>query len=69
LGSDVHRYGLVAQEVLPVVPEMVSVGQDNLLAVNPTHSVFLLINAVKELAAENALLEARIATLEDIVHA
>jgi hypothetical protein len=29
----------------------------------------LLINAVKELAAENALLEARIATLEDIVHA
>lgn len=68
LDSDVHRYGLVAQEVLPVVPEMVSVGQDNLLAVNPTHATWLLINAVKELAQENSILEARIATLEEVAH-
>jgi hypothetical protein len=68
LDSDTYRYGLVAQEVRPVVPEMVSVGPDNLLAVNPTHTVFLLINAVKELAQENSVLEARIATLEELAH-
>jgi hypothetical protein len=68
LDSDTHRYGLVAQEVLGVVPEMVSKTADDMLAVNPTHANWLLINAVKELAQENAVLEARIATLEELAH-
>ena len=72
LASDVPRYGLIAQDVAPVVPEMVGevdVDGEARLTLMPTHTNWLLINAVKELAAENALLEARIATLEDIVHA
>jgi hypothetical protein len=72
LASDVPRYGLIAQDVVPVVPEMVGevdVDGEARLTLMPTHTNWLLINAVKELAAENALLEARIATLEDIVHA
>jgi hypothetical protein len=72
LASDVPRYGLIAQDVEPIVPEMVGevdVDGEARLTLMPTHTNYLLINAVKELAAENALLEARIATLEDIVHA
>jgi hypothetical protein len=72
LASDVPRYGLIAQDVAPVVPEMVGevdVDGQARLTLMPTHTNYLLINAVKELAVENALLEARIATLEDIVHA
>jgi hypothetical protein len=65
-------YGLIAQDVIPVLPEMVGeadVGGEPRLTLSPTHLVYPLLNAVKELAQENALLEARIATLEDIVHA
>jgi hypothetical protein len=72
LASDVPRYGLIAQDVVPIVPEMVGevdVDGEARLTLMPTHTNWLLINAVKELAAENALLEARIATLEDIAHA
>jgi hypothetical protein len=68
LDNDTHRYGLVAQEVLGVVPEMVSKTPDGMLAINPTHASWLLITAVKELAQENAVLEARIATLEELAH-
>jgi hypothetical protein len=68
LDADTHRYGLVAQEVLGVVPEMVSRGPDDLLAINPTHATWLLITAVKELAQENSILEARIAALEEVTH-
>jgi len=71
LDSDTRRYGLIAQEVEPVVPEMVSealVRGDMRKAINPGHIHYLLLNAVRELAQENALLEARIATLEDLAH-
>jgi hypothetical protein len=71
IGDDRQRYGLIAQDVEPIVPEMVSealVGGDMRKAINPGHIHFLLLNAVKELAQENALLEARIATLEELAH-
>jgi hypothetical protein len=71
LASDVPRYGLIAQDVVPVVPEMVGevdVDGEARLTLMPTHTNWLLINAVKELAQENALLEARIATLEELAH-
>jgi hypothetical protein len=64
-------YGLIAQDVIPVLPEMVGeadVGGEPRLTLSPTHLVYPLLNAVKELAQENALLEARIATLEELAH-
>jgi hypothetical protein len=64
-------YGLIAQDVMPVLPEMVGeadVGGEPRLTLSPTHLVYPLLNAVKELAQENALLEARIATLEELAH-
>jgi hypothetical protein len=60
------RYGLVAQEVEPHVPEAVgrmaapSLDKDavDLLTLDPTHMVYVLINAVKELRAEIDVLKA-----------
>jgi Chaperone of endosialidase len=59
------NYGLMASEVLPVVPEMVSEAEleiegvpSPVQALLPTHLVYLLINAVKELSARVEQLEA-----------
>jgi hypothetical protein len=59
------NYGLMASEVQPVVPEMVSEAELEIDGVPspvqtllPTHLVYLLINAVKELSARVEQLEA-----------
>ena len=52
-------YGLVAQDVEPVLPEMVSHDDDGTALLQPTHLVFVLLNAVKELEARLAQLENR----------
>jgi hypothetical protein len=70
--SDRHFTGLIAQEVQDVVPEMVhpykfqAIGDKllDVLAVDPSDLTYMLINAVKELDAENQQLKARLAALE-----
>jgi hypothetical protein len=70
--SDRHFTGLIAQEVQDVVPEMVhpykfqAIGDRllDVLAVNPSDLTYMLINAVKELDAENQQLKARLAAVE-----
>jgi hypothetical protein len=70
--SDRYFTGLIAQEVQDVVPEMVhpykfqSIGDKliDVLAVDPSDLTYMLINAVKELDAENQQLKARLAALE-----
>lgn len=70
--SDRHFTGLIAQEVQDVVPEMVhpykfqSIGDKllDVLAVDPSDLTYMLINAVKELDAENQQLKARLAAVE-----
>lgn len=61
-------YGLVAQEVEPVLPEMVGhttlADGGEVATLSPTHLVYVLLNAAKELAAKNAELEARLVALE-----
>jgi hypothetical protein len=52
-------YGLVAQEVEPVLPEMVGRTDDGLATVAPGHLVLVLVSAVKELEARLAQLENR----------
>lgn len=64
--------GLIAQEVQQVAPEMVSTYRlqypgdrlEEVLAVNPNDLTYMLINAVKDLDAENARLRARVDALE-----
>jgi hypothetical protein len=70
--SDRYFTGLIAQEVQDVVPEMVhpykfqAIGDRllDVLAVDPSDLTYMLINAVKELDAENQQLKARLAALE-----
>jgi len=70
--SDRHFTGLIAQEVQDVVPEMVhpykfqAIGDKlmDVLAVDPSDLTYMLINAVKELDAENQRLKARLAAVE-----
>jgi hypothetical protein len=74
----VLHYGFVADEILEVMPELVGeraapLHKDDPVGtafqtVDPTRSIFAVINAVKELAAQNAALEARIAALEGARH-
>jgi len=52
-------YGLVAQDVERIVPEMVGRTDDGLATVAPGHLVFVLLNAVKELEARLAQVENR----------
>jgi len=70
--SDRHFTGLIAQEVQDVVPEMVhpykfqAIGDRllDVLAVDPSDLTYMLINAAKELDAENQQLKARLAAAE-----
>jgi len=70
--SDRHFTGLIAQEVQDVVPEMVhpykfqAIGDKllDVLAVDPSDLTYMLINAAKELDAENQQLKARLAAAE-----
>jgi hypothetical protein len=58
-----RRFGLVAQDVAEVIPEMVG-REGGIATMAPGHLVWVLVNACKELAARNATLEARLTALE-----
>jgi hypothetical protein len=55
-----RHYGVVAQELVEVLPELVSEGQDGTLAVAYEELIPLLVGAVKELSARVTALEARL---------
>jgi hypothetical protein len=61
-------YGLLASEVMPVLPEMVGeidLEKDGKVqTLSPTHLVYVLLNACKQLAAQNDALNARVVVLE-----
>ncbi|MCX7551850.1 tail fiber domain-containing protein [Xanthomarina sp. F2636L] len=65
--QDHKSLGLIAQEVQPVISEVVSVADDDAktLGVSYTELIPVLINAVKELKAENDALKSRIEALEN----
>jgi hypothetical protein len=64
-GADKTRQiGVVAQEIEQVFPELVSTGTDGYKAVDYGRLTAVLIQAVKELKAENDLLKERMAILE-----
>lgn len=66
-GAGELHYGLVAQDVEPILPEMcrrAEIDDHDYLTIAPGHLVFVLLNSVKELAAQNRELEARLRNLE-----
>lgn len=62
-----ESYGLVAQDVEQVLPELVVTDADGYKAVNYGKLPLLAIQAIKELQDRNAALEARIAALEALL--
>ena len=56
--GDSRAYGLIAQDVEDVLPELVVTGEDGFKAVDYTKLPLLTIQAVKELKAENDELKA-----------
>ena len=65
--GDSRAYGLIAQDVEDVLPELVVTGEDGFKAVDYTKLPLLTIQAVKELKAEKDALKQRVDELERLV--
>jgi hypothetical protein len=65
--GDAQAYGLIAQDVEHVLPELVVTGDDGFKAIDYSKLPLLTIEAVKELKAENDALKDRLAALERLV--
>jgi hypothetical protein len=57
-------YGVIAQEVEEVLPELVGEGRDGYKTVAYTELIPVLIDAIKELTAENTAIKARLDAIE-----
>jgi Chaperone of endosialidase len=62
--SGINSIGVLAQDVEPVFPELIRCDNNNYKAVNYNGLVGVLIEAVKEIIAENRTLRLRIETIE-----
>ena len=73
LPSDQTHTGVIAQDVAKVAPEMVEQIADqkdtDYLTVNPSDFTYMLINAVKELSAQNKALKERLDRMEAMLNA
>lgn len=67
LPTDKEFVGVVSQEVQTIIPEAVEENSDGYLMVNNDPIIWAMVNAIKELKAENDLLRQRLAALEKIV--
>jgi Chaperone of endosialidase len=65
--GDSRSYGLIAQDVEEVLPELVVTAEDGFKAVDYSKLPLLTIQAVKELKSENNTLKDRVSELERIV--
>jgi septation ring formation regulator EzrA len=69
LDSTIEQVGFVAQEVQKIFPEAVTQAEDGYLDFNMHEINVALVNAVKELKAENDLLKNRLEKLKQLVGA
>ena len=60
IGKEGGQVGVIAQEILEVLPDVVKEESTGCLSVNPDNMTWYLVNAVKELSAKVAELEAKI---------
>jgi hypothetical protein len=64
LPTDKEQVGLVAQEVQDVIPEAVEENDKGYLMLNSDPIIWSMVNAIKELKAENDSLKQRLEALE-----
>jgi trimeric autotransporter adhesin len=69
LPSDQNYVGFVAQDVQKVFPEAVSEGKDGYLSLDVNSINVALVNAIKDLKAENDQLKERLTKLEKLMEA
>jgi hypothetical protein len=67
INSDKRKVGVIAQETLEVLPEVVSEGNDGMYTVAYGNMAGLFIEAIKELKAENDIQKTEIEELKDLV--
>jgi hypothetical protein len=68
LDGNATEYGLIGQQVIEVMPELVAEDEEGYLRVSYDSKLFMvLLQAVKELKAENDALRQRIAALEEVL--
>ena len=65
--GEARSYGLIAQDVEQVLPELVVTNDDGFKAVDYSELPLLTIQAVKDLKTENDALKQRVAELERLV--
>jgi hypothetical protein len=65
LPSDRDYIGVVAQEVQAAIPEAVAMGQEGYLEVNNDPIIWTMLNAIKDLKAENDALRHELNTLKE----
>lgn len=65
--SDKDFVGLIAQDAMQVMPEIVNKDQDGYYSLDSTAITYALINAVRELDVENNMLKTRIEALEKLI--
>ena len=58
------QLGVIAQEIEGVLPDIVETLSTGVKTVNPDNLTWYLVNAVKQLSAQNEALVARITALE-----
>jgi len=66
--GDGQNYGLIAQDVEQVLPELVVTNEDGYKAVDYSKLPLLAIQAVKDLKAENDALKERVTALERLIN-
>jgi hypothetical protein len=65
--GEAQTYGLIAQDVEQVFPELVVTGEDGFKAIDYSKLPLLTIQAVKELKTENDALKARLTEIERLI--
>jgi hypothetical protein len=65
-GNQLEEIGLIAQEVVPVLPALVREGE--FLGINPMGLIAVLINAIKDLANKVEALDGRISQVDSQSH-
>jgi predicted methyltransferase len=65
--GDTQNYGLIAQDVEQVLPELVATDSDGYKVVDYSKLPLLTIQAVKDLKSENDALKQRVSELERLV--
>lgn len=61
------QFGFIAQELMQLYPELVTVGADGYYAVNYQGLIPILVEAIKDLKKKNEAVEARLSALEKLL--